>query len=877
MNTFNPSAAGRGRGLYGDSGTLRVPDIDTDDDVLAAAIAYAAAGWYVLPVRRGTKHPGSRVGKGWHTQSSRDADQIAAWFAGTDDGIALHVGRSGALVFDVDTPDNLTAELTAELTAHCDCAPYQSTRPDTPGRGHYVYRQPPGRTIGNSTGRLANGWGEVRGLNGVIIVAPSIHSDERGRYQWERTGAVPVLPTVLADKLTDGSPAADAVTDAQVTEFLTAHSGSERPDVLAGLVKHFAERVAAGESRHDTLTAVLVGAMKEARAGFYPAQHAADTLQELFTAAAVKDPISPNQKSARTDRQAQAEFNGMLSWAVGQARAADLGAVRERVARKMPETDLGVLPIVPTLPIDDQDADAGGGEDDDRMPGQARFTDAGLAEIVAAKVLRGRFIQVHGFGWLRWTGTHWHECGDGPPTEAVRKFVMGMIRFFAKKLTADPANGDLLESIDAWKKIASRSRITAILALAGNLVEIEADRLDADPDLLNTPSGIADLRTGELTPHEPAQLMTRITQGEYRLDGDGTAYTHPDVEQALTALPEDEREWFQRRIGQAITGRPTPDGVVPVLQGGGENGKSALTTGGLVPALGGYATMASAKLFAATEKGSEHSTEVADLRGRRLVIGEELTERRSLNMTVLKRIMDTPRLKARYIRQDNIEFAATHSLFITTNYRPVIAETDHGTWRRLALLIFPFTYRKTDVEVVLGTDRRGDPLLKQRIADGDDGQHDALVTWAVRGAIACYADPGTALLPTAKVAADTLDWRAEADRVLGYWCERLIPSDDTAILVEELLTDFNDWLSAGGHHQWPIETFTARFANHTETQQNRVEKRRVRNPRKVSHRYGASTQIKGQPRVWKGVRFRRAEDDMAANAESFDPFATGTA
>jgi hypothetical protein len=50
---------------------LQVPEITSDMDTLTAALAYAAAGWYVLPVRRGTKKPGSIVGNGWQHQSSR--------------------------------------------------------------------------------------------------------------------------------------------------------------------------------------------------------------------------------------------------------------------------------------------------------------------------------------------------------------------------------------------------------------------------------------------------------------------------------------------------------------------------------------------------------------------------------------------------------------------------------------------------------------------------------------------------------------------------------------------------------------------------------------------------------------------------------------
>jgi hypothetical protein len=163
------------------SSPLSIPELDDDVDTLTAALAYAAAGWYELPVRRGTKKPGSVVGDGWQHKSSRDPKQIAAWFAGTDHDIALHCGRSGAVVFDVDDPDKLPNV----LRSHLGSAPFQSTRPDVPGRGHYVFAQPPGRTIGNGTGRLGGAWGEVRGLNGVIIAAPSHHVDG-GRYEWVR-------------------------------------------------------------------------------------------------------------------------------------------------------------------------------------------------------------------------------------------------------------------------------------------------------------------------------------------------------------------------------------------------------------------------------------------------------------------------------------------------------------------------------------------------------------------------------------------------------------------------------------------------------------------------------------------------------------------
>lgn len=118
---------------------LHVPDV-TGLTCVEAAQAYAAAGWFALPIVMGLKHPGSVLGKGWPVQSSRDDAQIARWFARGDYGLALHVGRSGAVAFDVDDPELMPAPLRDALA--CTKPPYQSTRHDCPGRGHYLYRQP---------------------------------------------------------------------------------------------------------------------------------------------------------------------------------------------------------------------------------------------------------------------------------------------------------------------------------------------------------------------------------------------------------------------------------------------------------------------------------------------------------------------------------------------------------------------------------------------------------------------------------------------------------------------------------------------------------------------------------------------------------------
>jgi hypothetical protein len=298
---------------------LSIPELPPGTDNVTGALAYAAKGWYLLPVDPETKHPGSIVGKGWPAQSSRDPEQIVAWFAGRNDAIALHVGRSGAVAFDVDDPTAVPELLREQFRAHRP--PFQSTREAVPGRGHYLFGMPEGRDIGNSLGKLEKGWGEIRGRNGVVVVAPSVHTKPGGRYVWLRSGALPTLPEELAALLPDALSSDDAASDAEVRQFLAEHACDEHPTLLRAPLAKYRTDTGRGASRHETAVACVVWAFKEAAAGLYPAQRAYEGLKELHVAACA-DPKHPEGQRPPSD------WPGIVAWAVAQARASDLDGVR---------------------------------------------------------------------------------------------------------------------------------------------------------------------------------------------------------------------------------------------------------------------------------------------------------------------------------------------------------------------------------------------------------------------------------------------------------------------------------------------------------------------------------------------------------------------
>jgi hypothetical protein len=313
------------------------------------------------------------------------------------------------------------------------------------------------------------------------------------------------------------------------------------------------------------------------------------------------------------------------------------------------------------------------------------FSDAMLAEHIADDLMTDRHIWISGLGWMTWQGRKWVGCSDESVMEDIRTYCIDQL---AQAIEALKSDRSLHPVVEGWRSMLKKVRLGNVMAVCKGIMLRDVNDLDADLDVLNTPDGVVDLETGQVLPHNPTMLITKIASGSYR-----QGFTHRDWEKAKLALPKKECDWLQIRMGQGCTGHRTPDGIMPVLQGGGENGKSAMTTDGVVPALGDYASMASPKLFQ-HGKGSEHSTERAELRGRRLVIAEELPEGRSVDVAALKQIQDVGKITARFVYQNNTTFTTSHSLFQTTNYIPVINETDHGTWRRLALLVFPYTYRK---------------------------------------------------------------------------------------------------------------------------------------------------------------------------------------
>lgn len=514
-------------------------------------------------------------------------------------------------------------------------------------------------------------------------------------------------------------------------------------------------------------------------------------------------------------------------------------------------------------------------DDDDPTPHYrpGSMTDAHLGERVARDHLHGAFLAWGRHGWSHWDGRRWIEATDTTVRRHVRDALLAiheverlladrernqLIDDASREADSDPGKSKALaeqatrahnERMRALTALFNVGKIDAVTKVARGFVECRLSDFDQHPDLLNVGNGVVDLTTGELLPHDPALLLTKITEVDYR-----PGATHRDWTKALTAMPDEVADWMNVRFGQAVTGYPPEDDVVPFLRGGGANGKTTVLVG-IQQALGDHCILVPDKALLGNP--NDHSTERMPLRGARLALLEEMPEGDYLEVNQLKKITGSAAITARGIGENNVTWSPTHSLMVTTNYVVQVKATDHGTWRRLALVAFPYTFSGPNAN------REGDPALRPRI-ERDPRVHEAVLAWVVAGARRWY-DNGR-ILPAAptSVVQDTEAWQKSSNDPARFLDLVLDLDPASCVLASEIYNQFKVWLADSGKRPMSNQTFWDRAGGHHWFTTRTVDKVVVRTSGWVLSRKPATMAAPPEvARVVTGVRWRAEPVDDA--------------
>ena len=415
----------------------------------------------------------------------------------------------------------------------------------------------------------------------------------------------------------------------------------------------------------------------------------------------------------------------------------------------------------------------------------------------AAYALRDHLAYAEGLGWLTYAPDRgvWEVVHESAALNSIADVIRTWYR--GAMLTGD---ADLIKRVGRLRHV---SAARAILAHIPMMVSVPASGFDADPALLCTPTGVVDLRTGELHPHAPHYRMTQCTTASYV-----PGATHEAWTRALEALDSRERAWFQRWIGCGLTGyQPDDNGsATPILTGGGSNGKSVIMTA-VARAFGRYAHMGAHALLTPGDS-KDLLRAAASLRGVRLCYIEELPDG-VMNGNAVKQVSSTPTVKGEFKFKSEFEFTATHSLMVSANVMPRLDEGTDAVVRRLAVL--PFRYR-----YVPNPSRRGDKLADAgllRALETREAQA-AILAWAVEGARGYFA-AGQHVLPATEVMQGAKDsWLANIDTLAGFFADQLVADEGGVMSWKRLYEMFADWQRENGGKMWNKSTFKNRVVSH---------------------------------------------------------------
>lgn len=271
----------------------------------------------------------------------------------------------------------------------------------------------------------------------------------------------------------------------------------------------------------------------------------------------------------------------------------------------------------------------------------------------------------------------WELLASMGPKKAAMAFSSEQARSFQK-----------YENATTYRNYAIKRRdskyITAALKEAHPMVEIDQRQLDADEFLLNTPSATYDLRIGLPSAHEhtPADFITKQTTVDP--SGDGMDIWQ-DALETFFCGDNELIDYVQEIAGLSAIGKVCVEGLI-IAYGEGRNGKSTFWNM-LSRVMGTYSGNMSADTLTVGCKRNV-KPELAEAKGKRIIIAAELEEGMRLNTSNVKQLCSTDEIYAEKKYKDPFSFVPSHTLVLYTNHLPKVGAIDAGTWRRL--IVIPF-------------------------------------------------------------------------------------------------------------------------------------------------------------------------------------------
>lgn len=400
--------------------------------------------------------------------------------------------------------------------------------------------------------------------------------------------------------------------------------------------------------------------------------------------------------------------------------------------------------------------------------------------------------------WLWYDGRKWCTDMTGVVKRLADKAVACMSAELKVYEQTDADEGtDMAKAFEKHMK-SSRSNKSknAMLNEVMHHVPILPSQLDRYKAALNTPGGVIDLKSGALAPHDPKNYFTKITAVEYSENADCPRWTA--FLDDIFGGDKDLIRYVQKAVGYSLTGA-TSEQCAFFLYGTGRNGKSTFLDI-IRDIFGDYAANIQPEtIMVRNSQGSAINSDIARLKGARLVTSVEPNEGVRINEGLLKQLTGDDTVTARKLYGDEFEFKPEFKLWMATNHKPVIRGTDTGIWRRIHMI--PFTCVIPEGKV----DRR----LKYKLAAEMTG----IFRWAVEG---CLLWQKEGLKMPRAVLEEVREYRREMDVISAFVEDKCTVGKGLSVQSSALYAAYLRWADSGNEYKMSNTKFGLEIAKRFE-------------------------------------------------------------
>ena len=329
--------------------------------------------------------------------------------------------------------------------------------------------------------------------------------------------------------------------------------------------------------------------------------------------------------------------------------------------------------------------------------------------------------------WLHYTGKKWEPFTRAEMLQYAKKTIDSIKAAILSEMKTTEGGSERMKELTALlpRVITQYDRrpLADIVGTAEGIKPCEATIFDTEPMFLNCDNGVLDLKTGKLSPHKPAQMLMKNTGVVYT--GQYHSSLWSDTMAAILPDPA-TREYMQKALGYALSGSVKRHECY-FLKGDGGNGKGIVLET-VAAVMGDYATTITIDTLLTSRenknKGAGATPQIAKLKGIRLAICSESELDRTFNAATLKNLTGGDQLTGRMLYQNLIEFKPTHKIFFSSNYSPMLKDSnDKGVRRRLVIIPFDVTFSKEAGNLDLD--------LGEKLATKEN--HEDVLTWLVEG------------------------------------------------------------------------------------------------------------------------------------------------